>query len=146
MIRVSVVASGDIPRILEIDNEAISPSWSIEALRSEVHRDDSIFLVAVDGAFVVGFCILRCMADEGELLRIAVDKTCRRCGTASILLKAALGCAVESSLKTVFLEVREGNEAAIALYIKHGFKKIGQRKDYYSSPVEDAILMSWSCE
>ena len=145
MIRVSVVVPEDIPRLFEIENEAISPSWSIDALMSECHRDDSIFLVATHEAVVVGFCILRCtVEDEGELLMIAVDKAFRRRGTANILLQAAISCAASKSIKSVFLEVRESNEAAIALYAKHGFRKVGQRKDYYSSPVEDALLMSWS--
>jgi len=42
----------------------------------------------------------------------------------------------------VFLEVRKSNEAAIALYKKHGYKPVGLRKNYYTSPVEDAVIMA----
>jgi len=56
-------------------------------------------------------------------------------------LSAALGFAEGHSLQSVYLEVRKSNEAAIELYKKHGFAPVRQRKDYYSSPVEDAIVM-----
>jgi ribosomal-protein-alanine N-acetyltransferase len=91
---------------------------------------------------IIGFIILRRVADEGELLQIAVDRAFRRQGTADAMIGAALGWAKENAIKAVFLEVRKSNEAAIALYKKHGFKQAGRRKDYFTEPVEDAVIMA----
>ena len=157
---ISVLSAGetDIARIYEIEREAISPPWSREALLSEINREDSFFSVArgelvtcnpeaaaqgesARDLAVQGFVILRRMGDEGELLQIAVCKTARRCGIADILLDAALSHAEKCELKSVFLEVRKSNEAAISLYKKHGFKTVRLRKDYYNNPLEDAVVM-----
>ena len=92
-------------------------------------------------AVPVGFVILRCIADDGELLQIAVDRDARRCGVADLLMNAALEYAQEEKIKAVFLEVRKSNDAAVALYKKHGFKSVRLRKDYYSNPLEDALVL-----
>jgi ribosomal-protein-alanine N-acetyltransferase len=165
LLRIMAAKEEDMPRILEIDREAIAPPWTHGAFLSEVYNDDSFFAVAVlEGSQIAsnksqtenpseeqpphqpppsihGFAILRRIGDEGELLRIAVGKASRRCGIADSLMDAALGYAKQSALKSVFLEVRKSNEVAIALYKKHGFKSISSRKDYYSDPTEDALVM-----
>jgi len=94
-----------------------------------------------DGGNINGFVILRSMGDVGELLLIAVEKAVRRSGIADVLMESALLYASMNFLESVFLEVRAGNAAAISLYEKHGFWNVRTRKDYYSDPVEDAIVM-----
>ena len=148
----------DIPRILEIENETITPPWTHGALLSEIYRDDCFFAVSYVGghesrtcgfddiggheARTCGFVILRRMSeDEGELLQIAVDKTARRRGVADKLMGAAMRYSEVLSIRRIFLEVRKGNETAIALYKKHGFVNVRVRKDYYSDPTEDAVVM-----
>jgi len=194
MICVAEATEDDMPRLLEIEREAISPPWTEGALLSEIYREDSFFAVAVcqetgrcsassvaqdnspparlrsrctlpagtspsgispsgtspsgtlppdarPPAVTLGFVILRRAGDEGELFQIAVDNAARRQGAADILMGAALDYASEKSLSSVFLEVRKSNEAAIGLYKKHGFEPVRRRKDYYSDPVEDAVIM-----
>ena len=162
MFCISAAAEEDIPLIYEIEREAISPPWTIGTLTSEAYRDDSFFVIArvtdpagfrakgsglsgqrlVCGGEVLGFVILRRIVDEGELLQIAVDKTARRCGIADALMKAALSFTGEHALRAVHLEVRKSNAAATGLYNKHGFKTVHYRKEYYSDPVEDAVVMT----
>jgi len=147
MIVIKTATEADIPRILEIEQEAISPPWSHGTLLSEIYREETFFAVArfdLDTTPLLGFVILRQMGDEGELLQIAVDKAVRRSGAADELMTAAIGFSKDEAMKFVFLEVRKSNEAAINLYKKHGFKTVRTRKDYYCSPVEDAIVMKWS--
>ena len=157
MISIVAATEQDIPKILEIEREAISPPWTHGALLSEMYREDSFFVVAVcefgidnegtcgeSSSQLLGFVILRRMGDEGELLQIAVDKTARRRGVADALMESALGFSSEHSLKSVFLEVRVSNEAAIALYTKHCFQTVRRRHDYYTNPVEDAVIMATS--
>lgn len=152
----------DIPRILKIEQEAISPPWTQDALLSEIYKDDSFFVVAVDGvsdagiavsgvsdvsdaevgdSHILGFAILRQVGDDGELLQIAVDISARHKGVGDLLIKAVLEHAKENGFNSVFLEVRKSNEAAVQLYEKRGFKSIRIRRDYYINPVEDALVM-----
>ena len=138
----------DMDGILEIEREAIAPPWSHGALLGEIYREETFFAVAcpagIDGtvgAGTLGFIILRKIGSEGELLQIAVDKAARRMGVGDALMAAGLGHADGNSVEAVHLEVRRSNEAAAALYEKHGFLAMRVRKGYYSDPVEDAMVM-----
>jgi ribosomal-protein-alanine N-acetyltransferase len=151
MVRIESASEADLLQILEIEREAILPPWTHGALLAEMFREDSFFAVARDGKLqcggrengdVLGFVVLRRMGDEGELLQIAVEKATRRTGVAGLLMGAALSFAEGHALRSVFLEVRKSNEAAIMLYGKHGFKPVRQRKSYYNDPVEDAVVMA----
>jgi len=146
MMSVRAATEDDIPRILEIEIDSISPPWTHGALLGEIYRDDCFFSVIDEHSHSVsGFVILRQVSeDEGELLQIAVCKAAQRHGFAGSLMSAALRYAEERSFKTIFLEVRKSNEAAIALYKKHGFKSVRVRKDYYRDPTEDALVMARS--
>ena len=135
-----IADEADVLRVLEIEREAISPPWTHGALLAEIYNEDTFFAVAREGGGILGFVMLRRMGDEGELLQIAVDCSARRRGVADSLMGAALGFAGDNAIGQVFLEVRMGNGAAIALYEKHGFVPVRRRKGYYSDPVEDAIV------
>ena len=144
MIVIEAAAESDLQQIIEIEQEAIAPPWTHGALLGEIYREDSFFAVArfePRSPPLLGFVILRRMGDDGELLQIAVDKAARRSGVADSLMAAALEFSKETSIGTIFLEVRKTNEAAVGLYKKHGFKTVRTRKDYYSDPVEDAVVM-----
>ena len=157
-----------IARILEIENEAISPPWTHGSLLNEIYNDDSFFAVALSSDpkrnmqntdckeavqpgcgkpadawadYVIGFVILRRAADEGELLQVAVDKESQRRGVASKLIESAFSWARSVGIDSIYLEVRESNEAASGLYRKHGFYPVGERKNYYAMPTEDAVVM-----
>ena len=142
LVKIRLATEDDILRILEIEQEANSPPWTHGSLLSELYKDDSCFVVAVDASIIVGFAILSHIGDDGELLKIAVDKSSRRCGVGDLLIVSVLEFAKENTFKSVFLEVRKSNTPAINLYKKHGFKNIRIRKDYYDSPVEDALIMA----
>jgi ribosomal-protein-alanine acetyltransferase len=90
---------------------------------------------------VTGFIIGRQIADEGEILNLAVMPARRRRGEGGALLKAALDEFRTRRTSRVFLEVRESNHAAIAFYCKHGFAEAGRRAGYYRDPAEAAVLM-----
>jgi GNAT superfamily N-acetyltransferase len=89
MITVIHAAEANMPAVLKIENEAISPPWSEGALLNEVGREDGLFALAAEDDAVLGFCIVRCAADEAELYQIAVRQDCRRRGIADLLLDAA---------------------------------------------------------
>jgi ribosomal-protein-alanine N-acetyltransferase len=89
----------------------------------------------------IAFLAARIAADQAEILNIAILPDFRRRGVASTMLAAAFERFRQCSVSRVFLELRESNSAARALYQRHGFVLSGRRKSYYQHPAEDALCM-----
>lgn len=102
-------------------------------------------VVAVEDEIVVGYAIMLEVLDEATLMDIAVKQECRGRGIGDMLLKHVLALSLHNSMVEVWLEVRESNESAIALYEKHGFYHIEIRKNYYplANGKENAVIMKW---
>ena len=94
----------------------------------------------VSASGILGFLIASHVDPEWELENIVVALTARRSGLGKRLLEGLLAAAAETNSVSVFLEVRESNLAARALYESAGFRLEGQRKLYYTNPSEDALL------
>ena len=100
-------------------------------------------IAAVDGdGTVLGYASLQTVLDEGYINNLAVLPAYRRLGIASALLEDFRRFGEAKGLAFLTLEVRASNAPAIALYAKHGYTQAGRRKNYYSHPKEDAILMT----
>jgi ribosomal-protein-alanine N-acetyltransferase len=84
------------------------------------------------------------VAEEFEILNMAVLPSHRRRGVADQLVKVAVEWSLSAGATSAHLEVRTSNIAAIALYARHGFVAVGRRAGYYKNPVEDAILFKRS--
>jgi ribosomal-protein-alanine N-acetyltransferase len=91
---------------------------------------------------IIGFITARIAADEMEILNLAVTPDQRRRGTANTLLQAATGWGIANEARRAFLEVRASNLVAIRFYSKAGFKQVGRRANYYTSPPEDALQLA----
>lgn len=98
--------------------------------------------VVEEGSGVVGFLVARCVADELEILNLAVSPEARRQGVARSLVAEALSWGKTSGARRAFLEVRESNDAAIRLYESLGFVISGNRARYYANPIEDGLLLT----
>ncbi|MDE2017452.1 MAG: ribosomal protein S18-alanine N-acetyltransferase [Hyphomicrobiales bacterium] len=115
---------------------AFAGGWSAAEFKRMVEAPDHF----ADGAFgaadgrLVGFAVSRLVGDEAELLSIAVDPASRGAGVGATLLGAHMGRLAAARGRTLFLEVEEGNAAALALYARHGFERIGRRPAYYRKP------------
>ncbi len=120
--------------------------WSEELFRAALESPHTAVLLAegADGS-VMGYAVLSTVLDEGDLDNIAVRPDCRRQGVADALLSVLTGFG-RDRLSVLMLEVRASNAPAIALYEKHGFIPVGWRKNYYTAPREDAILMTLEFE
>jgi ribosomal-protein-alanine N-acetyltransferase len=92
------------------------------------------------GETLLGFLVARRVASEWELENIVVAPEVRRKGCGQRLLDALLAHAADTHSESIFLEVRESNAAARALYHRAEFRQMGQRNSYYTNPTEDAIL------
>ena len=132
----------DFDQVLEIEKESFSDPWSREGLFSFWSKKNTLFFSVEQAGKILGYCGLMYVLDEADVLSIAVRPENRREGIGHFLLDGALRIAREFGICTVHLEVRQGNEAAIRLYQRCGFIQDGCRKDYYSDPKEDALLMS----
>ena len=145
MITVRKANADDVPRILEIFNESVSPPWTPRSIQSELDKDDTLFLVAVNTndhpPHVLGLAVVRQVGDDGELLQIATCPYARRKGVGNALMNAVLDFSFREKHGALHLEVRVGNIAAVNLYEKYGFKKVRTRANYYNEPVEDALIM-----
>lgn len=104
----------------------------------QVHAGDP----AVVGQYIAGFAAVWFVVDETHVVTLASRSSARRKGVADLLLIGLTEAAVQRGSRCVTLEVRKSNEAAIALYRKHGFHEVGIRRRYYSNNNEDAVLMT----
>ena len=128
-----------------LERICFSRPWSRKMLAEELDNQCAAFLVAEDAATgdVLGYAGLLVAADEGYITNVAVFPEQRRRGIAGQLLQVFLNFAEANRLAFLTLEVRASNAPAIALYRKHGFQTVGQRRNYYQKPDEDALLMTW---
>lgn len=131
----------DVERVVHLERVCFSESWSENLLRSGLENRLDSYLVYEEAGTVFGYCVLRILADEGEIQRIAVDPAFRRRGVGRKLMEAMAALGRMKGVREVALEVRESNEGARKLYESYGFKQEAVRKEYYHNPTEDAIIM-----
>ena len=135
----------DIPEIAAIEAESFSDPWTKDLLMSELSRDMGIFLTAEKDGKIVGYII---GIEDGEtafIENIAAKKSARREGVGTALMAYFL-LGLPQTVERVSLEVRESNIPAQRLYAKFGFKEAGIRKNLFSSPREDGIVMIMDLE
>jgi [ribosomal protein S18]-alanine N-acetyltransferase len=136
-----------IPAIMRLERSSNDAAhWSEQQYQSLIEANtgeiSTLALVAEcePKSTIVAFLIARQIGPDWELENIVVDQEMRGRGIGTRLLNRLLDRAQQANSDAVFLEVRESNHAARALYRKLGFEQIGSRKSYYSNPLEDAIL------
>jgi ribosomal-protein-alanine N-acetyltransferase len=135
--------SADLDRVVAIERSAFSDPWSKRAF-VELLAQPHVRSFAIDGddARLAGYAFCAVAADQGEILNLAVDQHARRIGLGRALLDAVLQAMRREGVATVFLEVRQSNEAAIRLYTRAGFRSVSMRRAYYSHPTEHALSMA----
>lgn len=134
----------DLEHICQIEEASFSSSWSREQIADSIGgRYEKVLVCCMKGT-VTGYIMYSMVCDEAELLRVAVLPEYRGGGYAGCLLEKMLDDCRHNNIRSVFLEVREGNAAARRLYDENGFVQISIRKNYYSNPAEHAIVMEKS--
>ncbi len=132
----------DAGLVAELERAAAAHPWSAEAVASTLARPTTRAWIAVDGGRSVGHLVASVVADQGEVLTVGVVPTARRRGWGARLLEACQDHWRGAGVVEGFLEVRAGNVAALRLYEREGWQRVGSRRGYYAHG-EDAILMRW---
>ena len=126
----------------EIERECFSTPWSQNALTAELTNPGAAFFTAHVGEEPAGYAGMHYVLDEGYIANIAVAKRFRGQGIAKALLRRLITFGTKNGLRTITLEVRSSNEAALGLYRGFGFAQVGQRRGFYTNPTEDALLLT----
>lgn len=140
--RIEKMTSGQLEDVYIIETECFSHPWSKQSLEEELNNETSLFLVAKEENEVIGYIGMSIVIDEGYIFNVAVREKYRNKGVATALINELVTYGKKNNFSFITLEVRESNLPAISLYSKFGFIKAGERKDYYSNPKENAILMT----
>jgi ribosomal-protein-alanine N-acetyltransferase len=135
------VVSADVPALVMIERECFSDPWTASGIRETIQYETARAFVAESGGEAIGYVMARISGEEGEILNLAVLPKSRRKGIARGLLDEALGSIAAAGVKEAYLEVRQSNDEAIALYQSQGFRPVGVRPDYYRDPREDALVL-----
>ena len=133
----------DVPAVHEIDTLSFSLPWPERSFRFELTENPvtRAWVAEVDGR-IAAMLVLWFIVDEAHIATIAVHPDYRRRGIGEQVLLHALLAVQDEGARRAFLEVRAGNAAAQAMYVKYGFIVDGRRPKYYRDNDEDAILMS----
>ena len=132
---------GDVCEVLAIDRAVFSVPWTEESFRKYLDRPEAVFLVACCRGRIVGYGSVILAADQGDIANVAVRPDHRRQRIGNRLVAALIDRAKARGARELFLEVRESNDAARALYEGAGFSEVGRRKNYYHLPTEDALIL-----
>jgi ribosomal-protein-alanine N-acetyltransferase len=131
----------DIPEVLSLERMSFTTPWSETAFLKEIYSPYSITKVAVLEGEIAGYVCASHLLDEGHILNLAVHPDLRRRSVATVLVRKVIDELRMKECKALFLEVRVSNHGAIQFYERFGFRSVNYRKDYYTLPKEDAVLM-----
>jgi [ribosomal protein S18]-alanine N-acetyltransferase len=143
-IAIAPATPDDAPALAALHAAALPPGWPAADFAAYCAAEGRLLLKAQDGPALLGLAIVQIAADEAEILSIAVAKEARRRGLGSAMMAACIESCEARNIATIFLEVAEGNRAALALYGKMGFGILSRRADYYQggkSAPETALVM-----
>jgi ribosomal-protein-alanine N-acetyltransferase len=135
---------GDLEGVLEIEERSFNNPTTREWYERELQRPDVcfIYVLRVPEHRVAGFCAFWRIASEMHINNLAIRPELRGRGFGVFLLQASLDAAATLGASSATLEVRRSNVAARRLYARAGFYEAGVRRNYYTRPVEDALILA----
>lgn len=141
-LKVKPIERKHIGEIAKLERVCFSTPWSEDGIAESLANGTKFYAFCDSKNKVMGYIGISCVIDEGYVTNVAVFPEYRNKGIATALLKKCFYEAGKIPLCFISLEVRESNKTAISLYEKLGFKVEGQRKNFYSAPKEDALIMT----
>lgn len=138
----------DISTIKMIEAEGGLSIWNEKGYLREIERTDSHAKIIKFKGQISGFILARLITKQteksfnsAEIFNIAVEKKQRKKGFGSLMLKNLIDICRTNDISEIWLEVRKSNRSAHCFYSKYGFEVIAERKNYYTNPSEDALIM-----
>jgi ribosomal-protein-alanine N-acetyltransferase len=129
-----LLRSSDAADCTRLHAGSFAHAWSAHEFETLIHDRACIGDAAQTGSRIDGFVLSRIGGGDAEILTIVIDAKARRQGRAQKLLAAHLARLASHGAEYLFLEVAEDNVAALALYRRNGFERVGLRKAYYARP------------
>lgn len=142
MITVRQINDSEIDAVHKIEQESFSQPWTKQMMLDANNAEKSVILAAKEDNVILGYATAHYVLDEGYLDNLAVKAGCMSNGVGTKIMQSLIDWCKEHSLAFLTLEVRQSNTAARHLYEKMGMKQVGYRKNFYSKPQEDAVLMT----
>lgn len=148
---ISPMTEHDLLEVVEIEEASGLSRWGWNAYHTELMQEGGVLMFVARGldgerlssvVRIKGFIASRLIADELHVNNVAVRSEDRRLGIGCALLETVLEESRRMGAQLAFLEVRASNIPAQALYTCCGFSITGRRRNYYSEPTEDALVMS----
>lgn len=137
------MTADNIPDMAELENKCFTDPWTVKGFESDYYNNDtSKFFIALADDKLIGYIGFYSVLDEAYITKVAVAYEFRRQKIASKLMEKVISECKKNKASFLSLEVRVSNQAAISLYEMFGFEKVGERRDFYSSPRENAAVMT----
>lgn len=127
--------------LVSLEQQCFAQPWTVEQYHRFTGLEHFKVLGVFEGGELRSYISFYFMPEEAEIINLGVRPDCRKRGMAASLVASALELCRKSGLRSVFLEVRPSNIAALNLYQRFGFKEIGVRKNYYPDNLEDALVL-----
>lgn len=140
-IMIRPMTPADAPGAAIIESICFTDGWSLRVYEETLRLPYAYYYAAERDGEIIGTIGLSILGGDGEITNVAVLPAYRKQGIASDLLQTVLDQGHTLGTTDYTLEVRAGNTAAIALYERYGFVTEGIRKNFYSNPTEDALIM-----
>lgn len=139
-----ITESEDLDAVAALEAATFTNPWTREMLERELRQSDvaRVYVLRLPNHRVAAFCACWVVYDEVHINTLAVDPALRRQGLATLLLRRLLDEAAKEGATGAFLEVRRSNDIAQRLYESLGFAVTGTRRNYYTQPEEDALILS----
>ena len=140
---IRAMAEEDLPKVVDIERRAYAWPWSrgifVDCLRVPYRCE-----VLEEAGVLVGYSVMAVAVDEAHLLNLCIEPAAQGRGLGGFMLDHAMRCATQDGSRVIYLEVRPSNAAALSLYGRAGFVRIGVRRNYYHSDVgrEDALVLA----
>ena len=138
-----ILTPEDLGDVLEIEQASFNNPTTREWYERELLRPEIcfIYVLRTPSVRVAAFCAFWLVSDQAHINNLAVRPELRGRGLGSEMLEAIMNEAQGMGAESLTLEVRRSNDAAQHLYERAGFHMAGVRKNYYTSPVEDALVL-----
>jgi len=137
------MAESDLPLVMAIETDIYAFPWTQGNFRDSLAAGYGCWIYARESE-LIGYCVVMLAADEAHLLNLSIAASRQRQGHGSMLLQQLCEIGRGRGARRMFLEVRPSNPAALRLYERHGFWRVGLRRDYYPAlrGREDALVLS----